>query len=812
MTAARGQASSVQDWARITRAIERARTLDPQAADALLRETFAPEDTLDLARRLLGRVGAPAGFMQTSAGETTSPGEAVPTEGILPAGTRIGVWAVEDLIGRGGMGEVYRARRADGLYDQTVALKLIHGASAARAERFDQERRRLARMEHPGIARIVDGGAAPDGRAYLAMEFVDGTPVDAHTGRVGLDRRARLRLFVQLCRAVSHAHNRLILHRDIKADNVLVDREGQVRLIDFGIASDVDGENAEGVALTLASAAPEQLKGEAVSVETDVFALGVLLHQLLTDSLPERRADGGMTVSRERVGNADLVAILGRSMASRPEARYPSAEALQDDILAVLDSRPVSAREGGPGYRAARMLRRFPLASALAGAFVLALAGGLALSLKFASDARAEAARANDALLASEASLERAEFYLGRANLFHATQTAYADTLQSMFGGEADVARQTRILKARWREAYDMRADDPENAAYLSYAIGRHFVFRNDYPTAISILQPWVEEAYGPPDLVGYARQLLALAYMSTGREQDALPILRQTEAWFAEGHDAASPDHIAAATQIALITEAEPDIRAAEALLEIGLAEDHGSSINMYFWNQLSRMRQMRGDFAGAYEAMLAVVGIIEATPLMDVSGTDTGRLNLADFELWHTGDLDRAEALARAVLDTARETKGESREQGLAHAVMALIAAERGELGRALEEIDAGLALVARYGGEASDAALTLRLQKAEILAGADDPAARAEVAAVREAIAGTTRTPRLMERIRLAELYVTALIDGREAARAQLERSPPDRAVIGRSLQLHNLHQRLAGLGVVDGEAEARGTSAP
>ena len=791
------------DWARLTKDIAHARTLEPEDAVAWLSERAGDPETRDTALRLLARSRPGPGFMQTSANDAVSP-DSVEAPPSLAPGTRIAVWEVQELIGKGGMGEVYRACRADGLYEQVVALKLIHGDSPSRADRFEDERRRLARMEHPGIARIVDGGTAPDGRAFMAMEYVDGEPIDRHVDARQLGRDARIRLFAELCHAVSHAHSRLILHRDIKPENVLVDRSGQVRLIDFGIASGLgDDERAAGP-LTLSSAAPEQLKGEPVSVQTDIFALGIVLHRLLSGAFPERQPDGGMSPDPQAALGRDLTAIIAECLRTGPADRYASVDALCDDVMAFLDRRPVSVREGDRFYQASRFLARYPLASAFGAIAVLALAGGLALSLKFASDARAEAARANEALKASEASLERAEFYLGRANLFHATQSAYADTLQSMFGGEADVARQTRILKQRWREAYAMRGEDPENAAFLSYAIGRHFVFRNDYPTAIEILRPWVEEAYGPPDLVGYARQLLAVAYMSTGREQEALPLLRETEAWFAAGHEAATPDHIAAATQIALITEAEADIRASENLLEIGLSEDHGSSINMYFWNQLSRMRQMRGDFAGAYAAMREVVAIIEATPLMDVSGTDTGRLNLADYELWHTGDLDRAEALARAVLETARETKGESREQGLAHGILASVHARRGNLEQALSEIEAAQALVERYGGAASDAALTVQLQRAEILAEMGDPLARTAIQSVRTEIGQGERIARMRERIKLADIYVTARLDGTEPARALHYRLRVDPAVVARSVQLDYLYRQLAVLGVTAEQA--------
>ncbi len=477
--------------------------------------------------------------MQTASERAPPPaGELAPSDTGLAAGTRIGVWEIGALIGRGGMGEVYRARRSDGLYDQTVALKLIHGASAARSARFDRERRRLARMEHPGIARIVDGGEAPDGRAFLAMEYVDGAPMHEHTRGAGLDRRAILHLFVQLCRAVSHAHNRLILHRDIKAENVLVDRDGQVRLIDFGIASDLESDDSEGMALTLASAAPEQLRGEPVTVQTDIFALGVLLHHLLADRLPERRADGGMMVRREDIGSADLVAILQRTVATSPEARYFSVETLHDDILAVLDGRPVGAREGGLAYRAATVLRRFPLATGLAAAFVLALAGGLGFSLKFASEASAEAARA-------KAALEEAVYQSDYANANLLGQNTFGSILYELFAEEGRADALTSILLERWRGLHEIRDQSPDLAASVSFVVGRNFFLRRDHISAQEVLGTWLEGGYGPEALRNTGREFYAMSLFESGRQADALPIMRQVMESYETGHKRPVPTRL---------------------------------------------------------------------------------------------------------------------------------------------------------------------------------------------------------------------------------------------------------------------------
>jgi eukaryotic-like serine/threonine-protein kinase len=786
------------DWRLLTESIGHAATLDHVSAQELINRTFHDPVTLELARRLLPRVSAREQFMRTSAlgdGPDLNNHDMIG----LKTGDRIGVWQIEEIIGRGGMGEVYRAHRSDGLYEQTVALKLILGLEPSRARRFWDERKRLARMDHPGIARILDGGETPDGRAFMVMEFVDGQSIDTYARSKGLGRDEKLRLFTLLCQAVGHAHGRLVLHRDIKPDNVLVDDQGLVRLIDFGIASDVDDENSAGMALTLASAAPEQLKAEAVSIQTDIFALGVLLHQLLVGAPPQRRADAGMSVSVDANADADVSAILQRCLELDPQRRYASADALKADIQAVLTNLPVIARDGGALYRSKKFIMRYPVASGMAAALALALAGGLGVSLKYARDSQREFERANAALNQANENLKRSEYALGRADMFYATQSAYSDALQYLFSGDGNVGRHTEILLGRWRQAYDKRKDDPEHAAYLSFAIGRQFVFRNDYVTAIQILEPLVQEKFGPADLAKYAAQTLAIAYMSSGKKQEALPYLREFEAWMSRGYLAGSPDHISAASQIANITEALPDIQVAEKLLLAGLNDKPVPAIRRFFWTQLAQLRQKRGDLASAYEAAKNAVSVASSTPLIEVAGSDTVMVNLAEYELWHSADLKRAEELANSALQTGQQKKGESREQGRAQAILALAQAERGEFKRALEQIDRGIEVIERFGGVASDASITASIQRAEILSAIDGREASRALIALRPRVESRAPGDTIATRLKLAEVYVAARLDGPEAGRRLYSDLKIERKSVQRNLQLFAMHKRLEKMGI-------------
>ena len=313
-------------------------------------------------------------------------------------GARIGPYRLDRLIGEGGMGQVWLAARADGLYERKVALKLLRAgfADAKLRVRFDRAREILARFAHPYIARLLDAGIDRDGQPYLALEYVDGEPITRYCQSRQLDIAARLDLFRQVCEAVSHAHANLIVHRDLKPSNILVTPAGHVRLLDFGIAKLLDVEQLPveqtrtGVrTFTLHYAAPEQIRGEPVTTMTDVYSLGVVLYELLTGSKPYRlkrqtdaeweeailageplrpsnaaaraseevaRPYSPARLSRALVGDLDNIIL--KALGKRPEQRYVSAEALSQDLLSYLRGRPVSARGESLGYRARKYLHR----------------------------------------------------------------------------------------------------------------------------------------------------------------------------------------------------------------------------------------------------------------------------------------------------------------------------------------------------------------------------------------------------------------------------------------------------------------------
>ncbi|WP_133000207.1 serine/threonine-protein kinase [Luteimonas arsenica] len=349
----------------------------------------------------------------------------------------IGPYRLERMLGEGGMGQVWLASRADGLYERRVALKLLRPGLADPNLRlhFTRERQILARLEHAHIARLLDAGISSDQQPYLALDYVDGEPITDWCRMREPSVEARLRLFLQVCEAVSHAHANLIVHRDLKPSNILVTSLDEVRLLDFGIAKlldtpDVGAEATRtGVrAFTLHYAAPEQVRGEPVTTMTDVYSLGVVLYEMLAGCKPYQpkrksdaeweeailsidpirpsaalqRAAGGQTGAKTpaqarrdaRLIAGDLDNIVLKALSKAPEQRYPSVEAMAQDLRRHLGGKPVRARPQGLGYRARKYMLRHRWALATGGAIALVLVSALAIVAWQAQQAVQQAARA----------------------------------------------------------------------------------------------------------------------------------------------------------------------------------------------------------------------------------------------------------------------------------------------------------------------------------------------------------------------------------------------------------------------------------
>jgi eukaryotic-like serine/threonine-protein kinase len=287
------------------------------------------------------------------------------------AGSMIGPYRIERQLGRGGMGTVFLATREDAEYSQQVAIKLVRGGEML-VQRFRQERQILASLTHPNIARLLDGGTTADGLPYLVMEYVDGTPIDAYCRAHGVTIDEKLRLFIELCGAVEHAHRALIIHRDIKPANVLVTADGTPKLLDFGIAKltsiDPQYDATATHIMTPQYASPEQLLGQVVTTATDVYSLGVLLFELLTGRKPfegttrlpgsEPPAPSSVAQEGARTLRVEVDDIVLMAMEVDPARRYGTVDKFAEDVQRYLGGHPIAARRSTFGYRATKFVRR----------------------------------------------------------------------------------------------------------------------------------------------------------------------------------------------------------------------------------------------------------------------------------------------------------------------------------------------------------------------------------------------------------------------------------------------------------------------
>lgn len=356
-------------------------------------------------------------------------------DGPVPSrvGRRIGAYRIIEEIGHGGMGEVYRAARADGAYEQQVAVKLVRCGYDTNAilERFRHERQILATLDHPNIARLLDGGTTDEGLPYLVMELIEGLPIDQYCAHQQLGITERLSLFVQVCAAVQYAHQRLLVHRDLKPSNIMVTAEGVPKLLDFGIAKILDPAVGAEVTLmhplTPECASPEQIRGDTITTASDAYSLGVVLYRLLTGSSPYRlltqsaselatavtsqpperpsiavlhSALNAHTFAEEtnaklsRRLRGDLDDIVLKALRKEPEHRYDSVERLSDDIARELQGLPVQARKGSWRYRTSKFIGRHKIGMTAAALVTLTILAGVVATVREARIASANARRA----------------------------------------------------------------------------------------------------------------------------------------------------------------------------------------------------------------------------------------------------------------------------------------------------------------------------------------------------------------------------------------------------------------------------------
>ncbi len=456
------------------------------------------------------------------------------------AGDSVGPYCLIAALGQGGMGTVWLAERADGQLKRQVALKLPRMAwGSGLSERLARERDILATLAHANIARLYDAGVDRQGRPYLAMEHVEGQPIDVHCRERSLPLRALIGLLLQVCDAVAHAHARLVVHRDLKPSNILVTAEGQVRLLDFGIAKLMGGDSVEetaltrqsGRALTLDYASPEQIAGAPLGTASDVYSLGVVAFELLAGGRPYRLKRGSAAELEEAIATADppaasqaardpvrckqlagdLDAILNMALKKKPEQRYATATAMADDLQRYLGGHPVLARRDSRSYVTRKFVARHRVSVVAAAAIFTTLGVGLGVALWQNAVARE--------------SLRRASMALEREN---GALTLQLETLSAVAAWDpktfAEPGSVSRMLQSKFAELEKRYSDRPYVQLALLNAVATQLPYFGDYEGALAAWQrylPMVKTHRGDAQqlLEGYIGASKALYYLGRWRE-----------------------------------------------------------------------------------------------------------------------------------------------------------------------------------------------------------------------------------------------------------------------------------------------------
>ncbi len=534
----------------------------------------------------------------------------------LVEGRRLGPYRLIRELGRGGMGAVYLAARDDRHYESEVAIKVVRPGLDTEfiLRRFRRERQILARLQHPNIARLFDGGTADDGTPYLVMEYIEGSWITRYAVAGNLNVEERLRLFLPVCAAVAHAHRNFIVHRDLKPGNILIDRSGIPKLLDFGvskllIADNSDAGETQGVGMmTPDYASPEQIVGDPVTVASDVYSLGAVLYELLTGKRPHRierctplaleRAicldetvppslivSADRTLSRRLSGDLDNIIL--RAMQKERERRYQTAELLSNDIRRHLEHRPVTARPDSATYRAGKFIRRNRLAVGLAALVVASLAGGVAVAVRQAQIAHQRFDQVRKLAGIFVFDVEQAARDLPGSTrlrqLITRTGLEYLGNLAHSAAGDWELSRELAT-------AY-MRIGDVQGGTQTSN-LGDPAAALASYKSAEKLLDSVLE--HRPKDRQAALDRMTLLHQISNlHRQMGNLPISTQAT------RDGA---------------------RRAEAMLAAQPADPEIAQFSSVFHLDLARLKQQTGDLAGAAEEVAAGIErlktVIEARP----------------------------------------------------------------------------------------------------------------------------------------------------------------------------------------------------
>jgi non-specific serine/threonine protein kinase/serine/threonine-protein kinase len=681
---------------------------------------------------LLRSASASGGFL--SAAPKPVPEELLPDASV---GMRLGAWRITRSIGRGGMGEVYEASRADGNFEQRVAIKLLQREAAAQMERFQAERQILARLEHAGIARLYDGGVSGDGRPYMAMEYVEGRSITDYCLMNHADFEQRLALFIQICDAVAYAHRNLVVHRDLKPSNILVTANGRVKLLDFGIAKLLDAQRARvtqaaATPMTPICAAPEQLTGGAVTTATDVYALGLLLFELLSGTHPWMGSDTPVlqamravlqrpapAVSRSaeaqpnppvpvRLIRGDLDAIVAKALRKEPLARYATVEALKLDVERAARGEPVEAREGAHLYLIGRNLRRYRWAAAGVAAVIVSLAVGLGIAAWQAQRAAQERDVAR-----RDASREEAVRY-NLTGLFRAAisdQGSKGTTAKGMIDNSAQ-----RVLK-EYRDQPQLRGQIVLTLADLYGAL-------EDVNGAAALLEGFLADVDPGADAfaIADARQKLANIELLRGHAERANALQTQAEQFWRRSPGLYAEERLEGLGIRARVQRTLGDANGAIATIRNAIAQrialsGHDNRETAVLFNTLAITLGTVNRTPEALQAYYETTAIYRALGQGDGIDAQIVVANTGSLEM-RAGHLREAEILLKSSVERERALAGDSAAvaAAMSHYGRILSITNRNE--PAISVLRESVDMASRYAGADSPVAIRARTYLGEAL----------------------------------------------------------------------------------------------
>lgn len=670
-------------WTTVDSICGRALEMPADARSDFVRSRCDGDDALERhVRELLAAIDTDDDFLeppdQERLGSTLEPDEPA-----LARGTRLGPWEILRPLGSGGMGRVYLARRSDSTYEQLVAIKVLRGMlnTPKLRERFLRERQTLARLNHPCITTLLDGGTTPGGAPYLVMEYVDGEPLVDWATRRSLSIPERIRLLLEVCAAVEHAHASLVVHRDLKPSNVIVDADGRPRLLDFGIARLLDPGEGGGAShatgateRTPAYASPEQIRGEAISTATDVHGLGGLLYELLTarnawagDGRPiyelERRicedappppSTVALPATNRRSLRGDLDAITARALVADPAERYASAAQLAEDLQRHLDHRPIRAVREGVRRRCGKFMRRHRVLVAAGCVAFIALVVAVAAVTEGIRRDRAATLAALQARDEARLSIDVLQSVLQSLDPLHAGDDPPLSLvleearrrIDALPSGERRVrARLHRMLA----DTYSSMSRWDEASRHARAAVSDHRRLGSDVDpielaaSLISAAGVDTERAWGAGagnrNAVASAREALALRQERLGPDDPLIAeamVSLATALWV----DDSSPERIRQATALQQ-----------DALAMLGRCGALQTTLAGDAWSGLAYLHQLQQRVDDAENAYRQAVAAHGAAPEARARSRHLAQLGLGDIA-WARGDRPGARAQWSAVL----------------------------------------------------------------------------------------------------------------------------------------------------------------